>query len=328
MKNKNAKKKQGKCFKNLLKNNIVSVIVMVLLISVVGVFAGNVYVTDGDVDIDEDLNVSSVLFVNSSSGNVGIGTDSPIDSLSIISSALNFGVFKYSNDAASANLNYRKSRGTEASPVNVNDGDYLLNLRSYGYSGGDFNLVGGMRILIDGTGGGGSNPIGGAIIFQTKNEDNSGVSERLRIDKDGNVGIGTTTPSYPLEVNGDVSGISLYTSADISATGYITRTSVYDKSQGNALDFIFDADDYINNGEINHKKFYGYAGEFEVTDYSRAEIEEQGCEDGEGICERIIYPYTKTEEGVSLDSEIDVLRQAVYELKTELCTYNDKYSWC
>lgn len=111
--------------------------------------------------------------------------------------------------------------------------------------------------------------------------------------------------------------------------GYITRTSVFDKSQGNALDFIKDADYYVSDGEIDHKKFYGYAGEFEVTDYSRPEVEEYECE--EGTCEETVYPYKTTEEGVLLDAEVDVLRQAVFELKgrlDEVCEKDNSYSWC
>jgi len=49
-----------------------------------------------------------------------------------------------------------------------------------------------------------------------------------------------------------------------------------------------------------------------------------------------IYPYTKTEEAVSLNMEIDVLRQSIFELKTEnqmlkdeLCEHNhNEFSWC
>jgi len=30
-----------------------------------------------------------------------------------------------------------------------------------------------------------------------------------------------------------------------------------DKSKGSALNYIKDADDYLSNGEIDHKEFYG-----------------------------------------------------------------------
>jgi len=158
-----------------------------------------------------------------------------------------------------------------------------------------------------------------------------GVPEtpRMTINKDGNVGIGTTSPSYPLEIDGDVSGISLYTSANISATGYNTRTSVFDTSK-NVWDYIKDASDYLTLGKIDHSKFYGYVGEYSITDYSKQvneSYEEEVCEEiiikNETTQQcynetkyRIIYPYTKQEAQISINKEIDLLRQAVYELKT------------
>lgn len=105
--------------------------------------------------------------------------------------------------------------------------------------------------------------------------------------------------------------------------GKCTRTSVYDKSRGSALNFVKDTDEYKTaTGEINHSEFYGYTT-YPVTDYSRSEINKTTNE--------TYYPYTKTEEAVSLNAEIDALRQAVYELTqrlNEVCAKDNSYSWC
>jgi len=138
---------------------------------------------------------------------------------------------------------------------------------------------------------------------------------------------------------------------NISATGYIERTSKWDKSK-DVWNYIKDSDYYLKEGKIDHKKYYGYAGSFNVTDYSRPvkeEYQEKKCEEisvgdktSEPIVEcinvtkiREIYPYTIQEEGVLLDKEIDLLRQGVYELKqendllkTELCKKDSTYIWC
>ena len=111
-------------------------------------------------------------------------------------------------------------------------------------------------------------------------------------------------------------------SRNVSSTGFMTRTSVYDKSQGSALDKIKDADELKTNGKINHSAFYGNV-KYDVVDYSRPkykevckEVIDEKTNETNIICEdKPYYPYTKTEEGVSLDMEIDLLRQAVYELK-------------
>jgi len=178
---------------------------------------------------------------------------------------------------------------------------------------------------------------------------NTAPSNGLLIE--GNIGIGATSPTYPLEIGKNVSGISIYTTGNISATGYITRTSKWDKSK-DVWNYIKDSDYYLKEGKIDHKKYYGYAGSFNVTDYSRPvkeEYQEKKCEEisvgdktSEPIVEcinvtkiREIYPYTIQEEGVLLDKEIDLLRQGVYELKqendllkTELCKKDSTYIWC
>jgi len=116
-------------------------------------------------------------------------------------------------------------------------------------------------------------------------------------------------------------------SSNVSAEGFMTRTQVYDKSQGSALDKIKDAGDLKDGDEIDHGEFYGYV-EYEVTDFSRPETEitdEEVCEpddDGGEVCEvvevsKIVYPHKKTEEGVNIVAEIELLRQAIYELKLE-----------
>jgi len=174
----------------------------------------------------------------------------------------------------------------------------------------------------------------------------------MKILNNGNVGIGTTSPTYPLTVFGNVSGISIWADGNISASDYITRTSVYESSKGSVWDYIKNTSYYLTDNKIDHSKFYGYAGKFNITDMDRPVEEEKINE----VCEEILikeateecsinektqeeeciyieaeyktechnetetittYPYEKETEGVSLNKEIDVLRQAVYELKTE-----------
>jgi len=203
-----------------------------------------------------------------------------------------------------------------------------------------------------------------------------------------------------------------YFSDNVSATGFITRTEVFDKSKGSALDLIKDSEELKDlNGKINHNKFYGHT-EFETTDYSKPEIEyyqkeeevmenikitEEVCEykkqpltskykqvcknetkiiqqpklieDGEEcnyiqinetkeyelVCtpkykklyhnvtkEKITYPHKKTQSGVNIVKEIELLRQALYEqkqinkdletennlIKSELCKKDNTFSWC
>jgi len=51
---------------------------------------------------------------------------------------------------------------------------------------------------------GGSLPSGGLAFGTTKYNESGGASERMRIDTNGNVGIGATSPGAKLDVNGDI----------------------------------------------------------------------------------------------------------------------------
>jgi len=177
------------------------------------------------------------------------------------------------------------------------------------------------------------------------------------------------TPSYKLTVGNDsntnYSMMSAYFEGNITSAGYITRTSIFDKSKGNALDLIKDSSQLTKDGKIDHTQFYGYTTwNTTETDMSKPVVENQNkevCEDKiieeatnetDAITEKqchneteqiTTYPFTKEvkNEGVSLDAEIDVLRQAVYELKienqnlksrldkieSETCTIK-LFSWC
>lgn len=160
-----------------------------------------------------------------------------------------------------------------------------------------------------------------------------GGREEMRIYNDGtNLNFITNSTSNPTG--------NAWFSRNVSATGFITRTSVL-SSEIIAKDWIKDTEDYKNvDGSVNHSAFLGHT-EITVTDFSRPEIgivQEEVCEmvlkkgvseddinslydyeqNSEEICslqdvERTIYPYTKIEEGVDLQTEQNVLRQRIYE---------------
>jgi len=283
----------------LLKNNIMSLVLVVGLLMVVGVFAGNVIFQDGSLDVEEGLDVdgnlsidTNTLFVDSVNNKVGIGTTGPVTLLEISKTA-NTGAF--SNSVSDFYQNWEANGASAfaiAMTINNNAGE---NKTAGLITNGGFDLIFGA---------------GGARVMQID-------------ESTGNVGIGTISPSYPLTVYGDSSDVSIWAEKNVSATGYITRTSVYDKSQGSALDKVKDADDYMNGEEIDHTAFYGYVS-YDVED----------CEIDEKTEEKTCV-VVGTEEGVLLDHEVDLLRQAVFELKvqnqdlkTELCTKDDTYSWC
>lgn len=78
----NMEEKRG--LKELLKYNFLSLVVFISAVMVGVVIAGNVYITNGDFDIDNDLNISNLFFVDSANKRVGIGISNPGHNLTVI----------------------------------------------------------------------------------------------------------------------------------------------------------------------------------------------------------------------------------------------------
>ena len=131
-------------------------------------------------------------------GKVGVGTPSPQNPLHIIEPG-NQGIIV--EDTANANANgqliFRKSRNGSI----IASGDYIGSVRAEADDGSGFPDGAVMNFISEGTIATGKVPM--SIQFMTMN--NAGAwGERARITADGNVGIGTTTPQYTLDVAGTI----------------------------------------------------------------------------------------------------------------------------
>ena len=148
-------------------------------------------------------------------GNVGIGTISPQSNLHL----------------------YKQNT---ASRTSVQDLIYLSSTHAdVGYDGFGTGIVDFRRTYRNGTPhainrismierGHSQNDFGGAITFETKalNSGSAAPVERMRIDYNGNVGIGTTNPTHKLAVNGTIKAKEVI----VETTGW--------------SDYVF-ADDYV-----------------------------------------------------------------------------------
>ena len=74
---------EKKDWKNYLKNNLLSLFVLVSLIALGAVIAGDVFIDQGSIEVSNDLNVSGDFFVDSVSGMIGIGTNNPVSKLDV-----------------------------------------------------------------------------------------------------------------------------------------------------------------------------------------------------------------------------------------------------
>ena len=113
---------------NLIKvlNSKISVGLLIFLFLLGVLFAGNVIIKEGSLNIDNNFNSSGVLFVNSTSGKVGIGTSFPAFLLQIINSATALNV--------SGNLYANSSNVWLTKPITVGNGQNVTIYNSFGTS--------------------------------------------------------------------------------------------------------------------------------------------------------------------------------------------------
>jgi hypothetical protein len=156
-----------------------------------------------------------------SSGNLGIGTSSPTVPLTIGDSTApanvtNLSAMISTNTAAGSsltirksntgsnnpNMSFLKSRGTNVSPTIVSAEDGTGAINCFGFDGTNYINNASIAFVVDGTPG--TNDMPGRIVFATTADGASATSERMRINSSGFVGIGTTSPTTALQVNGTV----------------------------------------------------------------------------------------------------------------------------
>jgi hypothetical protein len=137
---------------------------------------------------------------SSAGASVGIGTSNPVTPIEVdngTSTAMR-GVLsaQFTNDGNGAEVNVEKARGSVGSPSAVQQTDNVGSLNAWAYDGSNYLLSARIRFAVDNAVSTGVTP--------TNIEFNVNSGEAMRVTSSGNVGIGTTDPSYPLSVNGTI----------------------------------------------------------------------------------------------------------------------------
>lgn len=148
---------------------------------------------------------------NNNIGNVGIGTTTPDGELEVISTSTTLphgiiGTEYNSNAFADSHIWLRKARGTESLPSPVLANDEIGSLKFRGYDGTSFSTNDQTEIIALASENFNSGDNGSYLKFMTTPNGTQNGSERMRIDQNGNVGIGTTgAPTSLLDVKGTIS---------------------------------------------------------------------------------------------------------------------------
>lgn len=175
-------------------------------------------------DANSNLATSGVFVWNNTLGRLGIGTSSPempLDFATTSSTNPAIQLTRYTNDANSARLVQRKSRGTEVnSGVIVAQGDSIATFIAQGHDGVTWQTAGQILFAVDGAPAASDMP--GRISFWTTADGGTSLLERMRIKNNGWIGIGTTAPGRVLDINHSAGQCVrlTYNDADGSAANY------------------------------------------------------------------------------------------------------------
>lgn len=156
--------------------------------------SGELYV-EGDLEVD-----GSSLFT----GNVGIGTFTPTALLNLYGSTVEERITAVGSATPTLRLE-RAAAGTTAVSVNDSTGSIVAR----GHDGTQLINSAQIAFGVDGTPG--TNDMPGRITFSTTLDGAATLTERMRLENTGNLGIGTTSPIGKLNVVGDE--VRIWTSA-------------------------------------------------------------------------------------------------------------------
>ncbi len=160
----------------------------------------------------------SRLFIDHTTGHIGLGTISPSSRLTVEGSGPQLAEFRQQVPAgADASIKIRGSRNANTS-ANIASIDLANFDQNEGTDGTDYTLA---RIS-----GGMADDAGQTGYLRFYTNDGTNLTEQMRLDKNGKLGIGTTTPQATLDVNGSIRGnhgqnsTSYFGLAAIGQTGY------------------------------------------------------------------------------------------------------------
>jgi trimeric autotransporter adhesin len=140
-------------------------------------------------------------------GSLGIGTTAPVYKLTVeepggFNADIAARLYNTNNLTYKPSLQLQASGGTRAAPTAVANNTPLGAIMWGGYDGAAFNDIQAAEINARSTEAWSTTAHGSALSFKTIPNTTLTSLTRMTIEQNGNVGIGTTTPQYNLDING------------------------------------------------------------------------------------------------------------------------------
>jgi len=157
---------------------------------------------------------------------LGLGTIAPVTRAQIVGTTIadsSLSAYMYSNDNSVGNLTTLKARGTEATPIAILDGDFILDNRSGGYDGSQFGL--------------------GVQIFSRASENWTGSARGSKFYIASSINGSTTTPVC-FEID-EVNDIRIYNALRVGGDINLNTHKLLQVVDGTALT------DGVNKGQLS-----------------------------------------------------------------------------
>lgn len=182
---------------------------------------------------DVDLNGKALVNV----ANLGVGIAAPDATLHVVREEAGSIVSQnmYVDTAAGAAIQFRKARGSFLSPAAAQNNDVAGGFVAQFYDGSGFGNTAAIRIYATQN----QTPTkhGAKIAFETVANDTTTLVERMVIQHDGKVGIGTTDPLDIFHVHNGVNPAHVYFSSSRESAGAAATFNLMNKHTGSYTRF-------------------------------------------------------------------------------------------
>ncbi|WP_051285425.1 hypothetical protein [Aequorivita capsosiphonis] len=164
-------------------------------------------------------------------GKVGIGTETPKESIEVVAMDADLDMYSHGNDVTVFHIHSAGGTISEPTAVSTRNTSNFFSIEAKGYDGTNYFNAASFSMGIDGLpGASGPEDMPGRISFRTTQDGTTSLVQRMVIKNNGYVGIGTNTPKVNFEVNGMIRTMG-YKVANLpagiqGAMAYVTDASV------------------------------------------------------------------------------------------------------
>ncbi|WP_161531137.1 hypothetical protein [Riemerella anatipestifer] len=268
--------------------------------------------------INERLEGNNI-FINDK-GYVGVGTKSPERKLHLVGNDNALGEIllqSASNTILSPGVLSRKLRGTIENPEAVMENDHLITLGGGAYDGGKYNYNRGV-IFVNASENWTDVAHGTNITFLTTLNGSDTRSEAMRIENNGNVGIGTITPTEKLEVAGKVKATSFIGTNGASIFPDYVFQKYYTGTSSLKADYSFKTLSQVENFVKTNGHLPGYQSAEAIKKQGYIDLMATQLTNVEKIEELYLHSIEQDKALKAKDARIESLENKNKELETRL----------